>query len=311
MVTEAEPRVVSFRLDATADGQRVDRLVAELLPTTRAEARELCAAGAVRLDGRRVRKGARARAGATLEIHLEAGPLVVPEPELPLDVRLERADLVVVSKPAGMPTVPLTRGERGTLAGALLARYPEMLGVGHGPREPGVVHRLDTQTSGLIVAARDPETFERLVDGLRRGLLKKRYLAVVAGHGLPDAGHIDRPLCPDPREYGRVMVAGEDAPYQHPARTTYRVVARGPRFALVELEAPRAFRHQIRVHLAAIGHPIAGDRLYGGPAAPALGERHALHASYVAWAGDRTATFTVEDDAPNVFRELVGGAPAS
>jgi 23S rRNA pseudouridine1911/1915/1917 synthase len=304
-VSSGGPRTLTFQIEASAAGTRVDRLVAELVETTRAEARELCRAGAVRLDGRRVDKGARAAAGATLEVDVAATEYAVAEPELPLDVLLERADLVVVDKPAGMPTVPLARGERGTLAGALLARYPEMRGVGRKPREPGVLHRLDTRTSGVVVAARDATTFERLLAGLNRGLLEKKYLAVCRAAGLDAAGVVDLPLCPDPDNYGRVIVAPPGTSYRQECLTRYRVLDAGARFALVELTVSRAFRHQIRVHLAALGHPIAGDREYGGADVPELGPRHALHASYVAWAGDLTATFAVESAAPRVFRELV------
>lgn len=305
MVGGSSELSISFSIDAEADGARVDKLVAELVPTTRAEARELCARGAVRLDGRKAQKGARARAGARLEVELPSGNVVEPEPEALLDVRLERADVVVVNKPAGVPTVPLRRGERGTLASALLGRYPEMRGFGHGPREPGVVHRLDTFTSGLVVAARDAATFARLLDGLREGLLHKRYVAVCEASGLAESGAIDLPLCPDPSEYGRVIVAPPGARYRHESTTKFRVLSRGPRFALVELEVARAFRHQIRAHLAALGHPIAGDHAYGGAAVPELGARHALHASYVAWAGERTPTFEVSAGAPDVFRTVV------
>lgn len=299
-----------IQIEPEAAGKRVDRLVMERVPTTRTEARELCRSGAVRLDGRRVNKGARASAGATLEIELPSLAVVLPEPELPLDVRLVREDVVVVYKPAGMATVPLERGERGTLASALIARFPEMVGIGHRPREPGVIHRLDTHTSGLVIAARDAETFERLHAGLSEGRLDKRYLAVCAAEGLPPEGTIDLPLCPDPEHYGRVIEAPPGTYYRHESTTRFRVLETGARFALLELEVSRAFRHQIRAHLAAIGHPIVGDRLYGGPYDELLGERHALHASYVAWAGERTPRFEVEAPAPRVFLELTRGAPA-
>lgn len=292
-------------VNANLTGARVERLVMEMLACSRSEARALCANGRVRLDGRRVDKGARAAAGATLEVELPEEERVIPEPDSPLDVRLKRGDVVVVHKPAGMPTVPLRHGERGTLAGALIARYPEMLGFGHGPREPGVVHRLDTQTSGLVVAARDPETFVRLAAGLREGALQKRYVAICEGANLPLSGDIDFPLCSDPRRYGRVKVAEASARYRHPAQTQFRVLERGPHFVLLELTASPAFRHQIRAHLAAIGHPIAGDTLYGGARAEVLGARHALHASYIAWAGERTEAFAVTDETPRVFLELL------
>jgi 23S rRNA pseudouridine1911/1915/1917 synthase len=291
----------TWKLDSDAAGKRVELLVVELLSCSRAEARALCSSGAVRLDGRRVDKGVRAASGSILEVRLPAGDEVVAEPDLALDVRLERPDLVVVCKPAGMPTVPLSRGERGTLAGALIARYPEMLAFGYGRREPGVLHRLDTQTSGLVVAARDAATFERLKTGLGTNSLEKRYVALCEQAGLEEDGAIDLPLCPDPGRYGRVMVAGERASYSYPSRTAFRILERGPRFALLELTVARAFRHQIRAHLAAIGHPIVGDRLYGGPLVEEFGERHALHASAITWPGRFPPAFSVTDTPPAEF----------
>lgn len=146
------------------------------------------------------------RAGQVIEIELPAQATLLPQPEIALDVLLERPDLVVVRKPAGMPTVPLDPAERGSLAAALIGRYPEMAKVGHRPREPGLIHRLDTNTSGLVVAARTGSSFDRLVAALREGRLEKRYLAVVAESGLPDQGVIDGPLGPDPHNRARVRV---------------------------------------------------------------------------------------------------------
>ncbi|MFZ5892431.1 MAG: RluA family pseudouridine synthase [Myxococcota bacterium] len=286
-------------------GARVERIVMETLDCTRSEARALCANGHVRLNGRRATKGDRTQAGDHIEISAPE-TWVVAEPEQPLDVRLERPDLVVVSKLAGIPTVPLAPGERGTLANALVARYPEMTSFGYAEREPGLVHRLDTQTSGLLVAARNPESFDALVTALQNGSLQKRYLAVVSAHDLPDSGSIEASLEPDPQHKGRVAIARADARYHRFCVTHYRVVTRGPRFALLELDASPAFRHQIRAHLASIGHPIAGDPLYGGEATPLLGTRHALHASSLSYAGDALVpAFAVDDPAPPDFAALV------
>lgn len=283
---------------------RVDQLVARALGVSRRTAAALCAAGSVRSRGRAVGKGERADAFDELSVVLPETEDVVPEPELPLPVRLERPDLVVVSKPAGMPTVPIAPGERGTLAAALLARYPEIADIGHRQREPGVIHRLDTLTSGLVIAARTRESFERLTRALRSGTIEKRYLAVVSA-GLPATGVITLPLAPDPKSRHRVRVAEGRTGYQREAETRYRVLREGSGYALVELEAHRAFRHQVRAHLSAIGHPIVGDRVYGGPVDARLAERHALHASYAAWAGDATRSFAVTDPVPLEFLALL------
>jgi len=300
---EQSPRI--FELGAADRGLRLDQFVARALEIGRKRAQSLCDDGRVRVDGRLGKKG-QMLAGATLvEVRDVAERAPDPEPELPLDVRLEQPELVVVRKPAGMPTVPLAAGERGTLAGALLARYPEMRGVGYREREPGVIHRLDTLTSGLVVAARTPRAFAALCEGLKSGALAKRYLAVVASPGLADAGTIEEWLSTDAS--GRVRIAGIGDRYAKHTLTRYRVVERGPELSLVELEVGAAFRHQIRVHLASLGYPIVGDATYGGSADPRLPGRHALHASYVAWAGDAGASFEVNDAVPAEFLALLEG----
>jgi 23S rRNA pseudouridine1911/1915/1917 synthase len=276
------------------------------LDCSRSEARALFDGNAVTLNGRRARKGDRASAGDEVIITFKDA-WVVPEPELALDVRLTRPELVVVSKPAGMPSAPLAPGERGTLVNALVARFPEMLGIGYTAREAGLLHRLDTETSGLLVAARSAECFQSLLAGLRSGELRKRYLAVVESAGLPNTGTIDFPLGPHPSDPRKVAVAESPATYRHEAETRYHVLERGPRWALVELDAARAFRHQVRAHLAAIGHPIAGDVRYGGRTEAPLGARHALHASRIEWASRDidVAPFSVVDEVPASFVSLL------
>lgn len=292
-------------------GQRLDRVVIRRVPGLgRKRAARLFASGAVHVEGRPALKGEPATAGAEMTVELATPESVAAEPEAPLDVRLEMPELVVVAKPAGQPSVPLDNAERGTLAGALVARYPEMRSVGYRPREPGLLHRLDTQTSGLLVAARSARAFEQLRAELRAGRLRKRYLAVVAGDNLDDHGTIDAPIAPDRSNRRRVRVGADiqDRRGARRARTRYYVIERSGHFALVEVEVSHAYRHQVRAHLASIGHPIAGDTLYGGEAVPSLGARHALHASYIAWAGDTDVpAFEVEDRLPDGLRLLLGG----
>jgi 23S rRNA pseudouridine1911/1915/1917 synthase len=304
VVKRAEPRSLTFSVASEDAGARVEQLLMRALGCSRNEARALCERGLVTLSGKRAKKGDRAAAESEIRVTLSDDGWLVSEPELALDVRLERPDLVVVAKPAGMPSVPLTPGEKGTLVNALIARYPEMCAVGWAEREPGLIHRLDTNTSGLLVAARNADSFRVLVEALRSGNLEKRYLAVVPSAGLAETGTIDAALHPDPSRPGRVRVASDDNHYQRAAHTTFRVLKRGPRWALLEAHAPRAFRHQVRVHLSSIGHPICGDTLYGGESDPSLGARHALHASYVACNVPGLLPFAVGDEAPKAFLDL-------
>ncbi len=284
-------------------GNRLDQLVARRAGVGRRRARELCQAGLVLVNGRRGRAADAMTAGANVELEL-ASDAAKPDPGLSLDVRLETSSVVVAYKPPGQPSAPLAPGELGTLANALVARYPEMSEIGEQPREPGLLHRLDTQTSGLVVACRTSESFRHLSSALRQGKLEKRYLAIATGT-LADQGSLDDALAPDPRRRGRVRAAGHKG-YARESLTRYRVLERQGPLVLVELRMSRGFRHQIRAHLAGAGAPLVGDALYGGRPWPEHPERHALHASYIAWAGDATlAGFEVEAELPGDMRELL------
>jgi 23S rRNA pseudouridine1911/1915/1917 synthase len=289
-------------------GQRLDRLVARNVKVGRRQVRDLCEAGRVRIDGKKARPADPLAAGAVVELE-PFDDRAEPDASLTLDVRLETSSVIVVHKKAGEPTAPLRPGELGTLANALVARYPEVAGIGRRPREPGLVHRLDTETSGLVVACRKADAFRRLSDALVAGRLEKRYLAIAADTELAGAGSIDAALAPDPRRRGRVLAVGPGARgYSRPSLTHYRVLERHGALVLVELRMSRGFRHQIRAHLAELGAPLVGDVLYGGRPWPEHPKRHALHASYVAWAGDATLEgFAVEAEMPADMRGLFAG----
>jgi len=300
------PGALLFQVAPDEAGRRLDLLVVRRLSGAgRRGATELFRSGAVTVDGRPARKGDRARAGTTVRIAAALDP-VMAEPAAPLTVALERDDVMVVDKPAGQPTAPLERGELGTLAGALLGRHPELLGIGHRPNEPGLLHRLDTGTSGLLVVARSAAAFERLHEGMRAGQLHKEYFAVVGAAGLEPSGTIESPLEPDPSDSRRVRVAPPEARRARESSTRYEIRSIFGPWALVNVEVSRAYRHQIRVHLASIGHPLAGDGLYGGADVPGLEGRHALHASLVRWAGDEgVAPFEVGSALPPEMQALV------
>ncbi len=254
--------------------ERLDRFLAkELAGYSRAQVKKLLAAGAVRVGGRVVKTGMRLAPGdvVTVQVEAELGEVPLGQPELPLAVVFESPGLVVVDKPAGQPTAPLRPDERGTLVNALVGRYPEMRGIGFGPLEPGILHRLDNQTSGLVMAARSREAFNAFAAQLERHEVEKLYLALVAGTP-PDDGVLTSPIV----NAGRAMRLGRGGEGQ-PARTSFRVLRRLRGHALLEVRITQGVRHQIRVHLASAGWPIAGDVLYGGAPGPA--PRHFLHAS--------------------------------
>jgi 23S rRNA pseudouridine1911/1915/1917 synthase len=283
----SSPDELMLEVDAELAGARADdAILRRFTGFSRKEVKRLFEAGRVRAGRRRLKKGDRLELGMQLVIEAPAVP-IAPDASLPLSILFESADFVIADKPAGLPTAPLVRTESRSLAAALLARYPEMLGVGFREREPGLVHRLDTETSGVVLAARKRDAFKAARALFESALLEKRYLALVAP-GLAPSGELRTLLGPDSSDPRRVRVFEHEPAegYVKEAVTSYRVLQSGARYALVELSVERAFRHQIRAHLAHLGYPIAGDALYGGAAEPSLGARHALHGSYIAWAGD-------------------------
>ncbi len=303
------------------DGARLDKATVELAKgLSRAKVKRAIDAGEVRVNGKRRAKGALVAKGDVITIEGASAAVstgddaAVPTPDAPLVVRFESEAVLVVDKPAGQPTAPLRPGETGTLANALVGRYPELAGVGYGPREPGLLHRLDTDTSGLVVVARSAEAFEALKGALKEGRIAKSYLLVCAGEGLADEGTIAFPIASHPKDQRRVLACVHPRDVMRyaprPASTTYRVVERHGAWALVQADVSRALRHQIRAHFAAIEHPLVGDVLYGGPVVEGLG-RHALHASRVAFegggAGDEGLAFDVKSELPTELRGLVAG----
>jgi 23S rRNA pseudouridine1911/1915/1917 synthase len=303
-----------FIVPAELDGQRLDKAAAKLASgLSVARVKRAIEGGHVRVDGRRRAKGAPVAAGETITIALDEVPSpdapAVADPDAPLVVRFESEAVLVVDKPAGQPTAPLRAGERGTLVNALLGRYPDLVGIGYGPREPGVLHRLDTGTSGLVIVARTADAFARLRAALLEGRIEKKYQLVCASDGLADEGTIAHPIANHPKDQRRVLacVSPRDvmrfAPRQ--ASTRYRVLRRGQNNALVEATVERALRHQIRAHFASIEHPLLGDVLYGSTD-KTLGKRHALHASFVGFAGEGDIpAFAVESPLPDELAALV------
>jgi 23S rRNA pseudouridine1911/1915/1917 synthase len=278
---------LSFAVPGALAGERVDRVLALLMSCSRAEAARLVAAGAVRVAGRSVTQGsARLAAGEQLEVDRRPAPPPppVPEPAAAGELRIVYADddLVVLDKPAGVVVHPGAGRERGTLVSQLLAAFPELAttpGVGDRSR-PGIVHRLDKETSGLLAVARSPLAYQSLVAQLAARTMGRRYRALVLGHLDASSGLVEAPIGRSRRDPTRMAVVGGG----REARTFYEVRAcfLEPVAAselTVRLESGRT--HQIRVHLAAIGHPVAGDRRYGGARRLSGLDRPFLHAEHL------------------------------
>jgi len=258
------PDSVRFTVNAEEAG-RLDRILVARFPGVgRRRWAEMFAAGWVQVNGGRAVKGQRVAPGA--EVTVRAAPATgpslapIPEPELPLEVLHVDARLLALGKPPGQPSHPLRPGETGTLANALVARFPECAAVGRDVREGGLVHRLDRGTSGVLLAARDLEAYSFARRAFAAGQVGKTYLALVAGSARD--GELDAPLVQRGR---RSVLARPGDPDALEALTAWRVIAGAGGVSLLEVTARSGRMHQVRAHLAAAGHPLVGDPLYGGP----------------------------------------------
>lgn len=252
---------------------RADHILGQRYPdATRKRLAALFAEGAVRVDGKKAKKGAMVRAGQKMALARlpSAGSDLQAQPEaLELALVHQDSELLIVIKPAGMPTHPLRAGELGTLANRLVARYPECQSIGDDPREAGLAHRLDIHTSGLLLAARSQETWLALRRAFAEGKVTKHYLAAV--HDRPVSVECEEPLLQHGKRV-RIDYAGLDA------HTTWSEVDRNDNFALLRCNAHSGRMHQVRAHLAHCGSPIVGDTLYGGTAQEGY-QGHFLHAA--------------------------------
>jgi 23S rRNA pseudouridine1911/1915/1917 synthase len=286
-------------------GTRLDRYVADRLPDlSRGTVQGLIESGRVRVDGQQRKSKFRMTPGEVVSVEIPPPRIdeILPDP-IPLCVIYEDADVIVIDKPAGMVVHPAPGHPRGTLANALLAHVPG-ISVG-GSQRPGIVHRLDKDTSGLIVAAKTDRGRTTLVTQWEDRSVEKTYLALVSGSVADEEAIIDAPIGRDPKYRQRMAVVRSG----RPAVTRFHVVERFPNTTLLEVTIETGRTHQIRVHLAFIGHPIVGDRLYGRarPAEPAL-ERQFLHASALAFTlpNGEAARFEARlpDDLRAVLEEL-------
>lgn len=271
----APPPSGPLRLRCEDDGVRLDRfLTAHMTGASRRRTAAIIAAGAVRVNGRRAAKGRMLQRGDAVDVDLTVELAAPPaDPTLAVPILYEDHALLALAKPSGMPAVARRASDRGTAANFLLAYAPETAAAGRTPLEAGLAHRLDNGTSGVLLAARAPDAWRSLRAQFHARSVEKEYFAWVDGLTAGSGGCRD-PVAHHPRQPRRMVVCRDATQAARwgarPADTRYRALERRGERTLLAVSITTGVRHQIRAHLAAAGHPLCGDVLYGGSPAPRL-----------------------------------------
>lgn len=244
---------------------RLDVFAAEAADITRSRAGALIREGCVLVNGsRQAKAGCKLRAGDRVTVRIpEAEPASVEAEDIDLDILYQDADVAVVFKPSGMVVHPAAGNERGTLVNALLKHLDNLSGIG-GEIRPGIVHRIDKDTSGLLLVAKNDRAHVSLSDQIRAHSVHRAYQAIVIGNLRDDEGFVDAPIGRHPTDRKRMAVV----PGGREARTNWRVLERLRGATLIEARLTTGRTHQIRVHMASIGHPVLGDPVYGPKKSP-------------------------------------------
>lgn len=296
-------------VQAQESGERIDALLARLVPElTRSAAQRLLEEGLVTLGGVPVKKNRRTEPGEVYAALLPEPELPEPEPQdIPLDIVYEDADVVVVNKPRGMVVHPAPGHPDGTLVNALLWHCGDSLsGVG-GERRPGIVHRIDKDTSGLIIAAKNDFAHLALSAQLADRSLSRVYEAVARGEFREEAGTVDAPIGRHPTERKRMAVTERGS---RPAVTHWEVIARCRGWTHIRCRLETGRTHQIRVHMAYIGHPLLGDMVYGAKKPERGLEGQCLHARELKFLHPRTGeAIHLSTELPEYFQQVLASLP--
>ena len=292
-------------ISARESGERLDALLAHTLPQlTRSGAQKLLDAGLVTLSGAALKKNYRTREGEEYCVILpEAAEVPLIAQDIPLDIVFEDTDVIVVNKPRGMVVHPAPGHPDGTLVNALLYHCGDTLsGIG-GERRPGIVHRIDKDTSGLIIAAKNDAAHQALAAQLADRSLSRVYEAVVRGRMREECGTIDKPIGRHPTDRKRMAVTNQNS---RPAQTDWRVLARYNGYTHVECSLRTGRTHQIRVHMASVGHPLLGDFTYGAPSPEKGLVGQCLHARRLKFVHPTTGEhIELETPLPDYFAEVL------
>ena len=288
---------------STTSGERVDRFLANECPDlSRTRIKRLIVDGEVTIDGQATNAGYRLRTGQSVEIRVpEPAPSHLLPQAIPISVLYEDEHLLVVDKPAGMAVHPGVGHPDSTLLNAILGLDSQIESVG-GQTRPGLVHRLDKDTSGLVLVAKTDESHEHLSAQFKDRTVSKGYLALVVGYPEPAEAIIDAPVGRDPHDRKKMAIVDDG----RPASTLYRTIQRYRGCSYIDVRPKTGRTHQVRVHFASVGHPIVGDVMYGR-SDPRL-ERHFLHASSLEFAHPATGErVEIHAPLPNDLQAVLDG----
>ena len=297
-----ESILVTLKTAASDAGKRLDHFLQEMLPQySRARLQEWVKTGSVAVDGRLQKPSYSLRGGEDIEVTpMGLRPLKAVAEDIPLEVLYEDASVIAINKPAGMVVHAGAGNHSGTLVNALIHRFQTLSTLG-GDLRPGIVHRLDRYTSGVILVARDDASHRHLAAQFAGRSVKKIYIALVHGVMKADSGRIAKPIARDPIHRTRMTSRLESG---RTAVSDYRVLERFAKHTLVEVSIGTGRTHQIRVHLSSMGHPVVGDSLYGAPALP----RFFLHAQRITFESPALGQpVTIESPLPAELNDIIKG----
>ncbi len=300
-----EENKLSFQVEPSEAGQRIDRYLSEKLPDlTRSYLQKLIGEDFVLQKGKPVKNGTKTLAGEQIEVTVPEAeePEILPE-DIPLDILYEDADVILVNKPKDMVVHPAAGHYSGTLVNALMYHCRDGLSGINGVLRPGIVHRIDKDTTGVLVVCKNDKAHNALAEQLKEHTITRRYRAIVCGNLKEDEGTVDAPLGRHPQDRKKMAIVRQGG---RRAVTHYRVLERFGSYTYIECRLETGRTHQIRVHMASLGHPLLGDEVYGRTKSPFHLEGQTLHAMVLGFQHPTTGEYVeFEAPLPAYFEELL------
>lgn len=285
-------------------GQRIDKALSELTEFTRSHIQKILENGEVTVNNKVVSKGYKLSAGDEVSfVPPEPEPIQAEPENIPIDVVYEDDDLLVVNKPRGMVVHPAAGNPNGTLVNALLYHCGDSLSGINGVIRPGIVHRIDKDTSGLLIVAKNDFSHEKLAAQIKEHSFTRQYRAVVHGRFKEEDGTVDAPIGRSPKDRKKMCVTQKNS---RSAVTHYEVLSQNEKFSYVKVTLETGRTHQIRVHMSHIGHPVAGDMVYGPKNGVTSLNGQCLHAGLIGFIHPRDGRYIeLEADLPDYFRSFL------